>query len=110
MKLFMKPTMNTLSFTRIATAAWLLLGLLGFTPPSSAETVGLFFDPVTPQIAFAAGDIKAALQKQKHTVETHQLDGLSRAGTGKKIVLALATDKIADMNPALTVRQQRVPC
>ena len=81
------------AFTHIATAAWMLFALLGCSTRSSAETVRLFFDPATPQIAFAAGDIKAALEKQKLTVETHELDALAKAGTGKKIVLAVATDK-----------------
>jgi hypothetical protein len=85
--------MKTMSFTRIATAALTLLALIGFATLSTAETVGLYFDPATPQIAFAAGDIKAALEKRKHTVETHNLAALARAGAGKKIVLALAADK-----------------
>lgn len=85
--------MKTMSFTRIATAAWMLFALLGFSAPSSAENVRLYFDPATPQIAFAAGDIKAALEKQKHTVQTHDLAALAKAGSGKKIVLAVATDK-----------------
>ena len=74
----MRLLMKTLSFTRIATAAWMLLALLGFSAPSSAETVGLYFDSATPQIAFAAGDIKAALEKQKHTVQTHDLAALEK--------------------------------
>jgi len=80
-------------FTRIATAAWMLCALLGCATLSTAETVGLYLDPASPQIAFAAGDIKAALEKRKHTVETHNLAALARAVAGKKIVLALATDK-----------------
>ena len=80
-------------FTRIATSAWMLFALLGFSALSSAETVRLYFDSATPQIAFAAGDIKAALEKQKHTVQIHDLAALAKAGSGKKIVLALATDK-----------------
>jgi hypothetical protein len=87
--------MKTISLNRIATSAWMLLALLGFSAPSSAETVGLYFDPATPQIAFAAGDIKAALEKQKHTVQIHDLAALAKAGPGKKIVLAVATDKTA---------------
>ena len=66
-----------------------------FPALSSAETVRLYFDPATPQIAFAAGDIKAALEKRKHTVQTHGLGALAKAGSGKKIVLAVATDKTA---------------
>jgi hypothetical protein len=89
----MKIKMKTMCFTRIATFAWLLFLLLGFSAFSWAETVRLYFDPATPQIAFAVGDIKAALEKQKHTVETHNLAALPIAGAGKKIVLAVATDK-----------------
>ncbi|OYW74433.1 MAG: hypothetical protein B7Z37_17875, partial [Verrucomicrobia bacterium 12-59-8] len=61
--------------------------------PSSAETIRIYFDPAIPQIAFAAGDIQTALKKHKHTVETANLAALSKAGPGKKVVLALATDK-----------------
>ena len=85
--------MKTMPFTRIGIAAWMLFALLGVSALSSAETVWLYFDPATPQIAFAAGDIKAALEKQKYTVQTHDLAALAKAGSGKKIVLAIATDK-----------------
>ena len=81
-----------LLFTRLA-AAWSLIALLGFAALSSAETVQLYFDQATPQIAFAAGDIKAALEKRKHTVQTHDLAALAKAGSGRKIVLAVATGK-----------------
>ena len=89
----MRLPMTTMLFTRIATFAWMLFVLLGFSALSSAETVRLYFDPATPQIAFAAGDIKAALEKRKHTVQTHDLAALAKAGSGKKIVLAVAADK-----------------
>ena len=81
--------------TSMVTFAWTFCVLLGFPARSSAETVRLYFDPATPQIAFAAGDIKAALEKQKHTVQTQNLSTLAKDAAGKKIVLALATDKIA---------------
>jgi hypothetical protein len=87
--------MNTMPFTCIATSAWMLFVFLGLPARSSAETVGLYFDPATPQIAFAAGDIKAALEKRELTVHTYDLAALARAGSGKKIVLAVATDKTA---------------
>ena len=80
-------------FTRIAPTAWLLFVLVGNTSPAAAETVRLYFDPATPQIAFAAGDIKAALEMQKHTVQTYELTVLAQAGAGRKVVLALASDK-----------------
>lgn len=79
--------------TPIAPFSWVLFALLGFSALSSAETVRLYFDPATPQIAFAAGDIKAALERRNHTVETCDLAGLTNAGSGKKIILAFATDK-----------------
>ena len=87
--------MKTMSFTRIAAFTWILFALFGFSALLSAETVRLYFDPATPQIAFAAGDIKAALEERNHTVQPHDLASLEKAGSGKKIVLALATDKTA---------------
>ena len=71
----------------------LSLLLFAFARPASAETIRLYFDPATPPISFAAGDIKTALEKHKHTVETADLAALSKAGPGKKIVLAATTDK-----------------
>lgn len=73
--------------------AFCTLFLFGLAGSSSAETIRLYFDPATPQIAFAAADIKASLQKRKHSVETAGIAALAKAGPGKKIVLALATDK-----------------
>ena len=60
---------------------------------SPAETVHLYFDADTPQVAFAAGDIKAALEKRKHTVENRSLAALAKGDTGKKIVLAVAAGR-----------------
>ena len=87
--------MKKIIHTRTATSTWMLLAILGFSALSSAETVRLNFDPATPQIAFAAGDIKAALEKRKHTVQTHNLAALAEGGSSKKIVRAVATDKSA---------------
>ncbi|MDA1276834.1 MAG: hypothetical protein O2960_22685 [Verrucomicrobia bacterium] len=82
-------------FNRITTTAWMLCALLGFSSPLPAETIQFYFDSDTPQIAFAAGDIKAALEKQEHTVQVHDLAALAKADSSKKIVLALATDNLA---------------
>lgn len=60
---------------------------------SAAETVGLYYDAGIPQIAFAVGDIKAALEKQKYAVETHDLAALTKSVAGRTIVLSVATDK-----------------
>ena len=79
----------------IVIKAIVLILLIGFPGSSFAEKVRLYFDPTTPQIAFASGDIKAALEKHKHTVETADLTALANAGPGKKIVLATAMDKVA---------------
>jgi hypothetical protein len=59
---------------------------------ASAETVGIFYNPATPQHAFAAGDIRAALEGKKHTVEVKKLSALSESYAGKKVVIALASD------------------
>ena len=82
-----------LAFTRITTFAWLLFGFPGL---SSTENIRLYFDPDTPQIAFAANDIKAVLEKRNHTVQTHPLAALAKDDSGKKIVLAVATDNMAN--------------
>ena len=73
----------------------MLCALLGFPALSSAETVRLYFDPATPQIAFSARDIKAALEKRNHIVQSQNLATLRRDDSGKKIVLAVSTDKLA---------------
>lgn len=74
-----------------------VLALFAFATVASAEVIGLYFDADTPPIAFAALDIEAALQKHQHVVERHPLDALTKAATGKKIILSLAKDKaVAD--------------
>jgi hypothetical protein len=78
---------------RPATAAVMLFAFLGLAAPLAAESVRLLFDPAIPQIAFAAGDLKAALEKQSHTVQTQPLAAFAGSGAGKKIVLALAADQ-----------------
>ena len=78
-----------MNFTRI------LFALISLSSLSPAETVRLYFDPETPQIAFAAGDIKAALEKHKHTVEVRNLVSLTKDSAGKKIVLSIGTDETA---------------
>ena len=69
--------------------------LLSSSSASAEEVVRLYVDLTVPQLAFAAGDIKAALEKQNYTVQTHNLAALAKNPPGKKIVLALATDKTA---------------
>jgi hypothetical protein len=60
-----------------------------------AETVGVFFDPAEEQIKFAAGDVKAALEKQRFTVEMLPVASLNNSHSKKKVVIALASDAIA---------------
>ncbi len=57
-----------------------------------AETVGLFFDPAVEQIKFAAGDVKAALEKNEYTVEMLPLTALKASYANKKVVIALASN------------------
>lgn len=66
--------------------------ILAMTPIVSAETVGVFYDVSAEQIAFAAGDVKAVLEKRKFTVEMLELTSLSSSYSNKKIVIALASD------------------
>jgi len=82
-----KQRKKNMSFARIPTFVWGLLAFLGSPSLSSAETIRLYFDPAIPQIAFAAGDIKTALEKQLHTVETQNLSALANDDSAKKIVL-----------------------
>ncbi len=58
----------------------------------AADTYQLYFDSATPQITFAAGDIKSALELSNHTVETHPLAALKTDATGKVIVLSESTN------------------
>ena len=67
-----------MNFTRI------FFALLGFSSLASAESVGLYFDPATPQIAFAAADIKAALEKREHSVQIHDLAELANDSAKKR--------------------------
>lgn len=60
---------------------------------SYAETVSLYYDSSIPQVAFAAGDIKAALQKRNHEVEVRELNGLNASSNGKRIVLGVLGDQ-----------------
>jgi hypothetical protein len=56
------------------------------------ETVGVFYNPATPQHTFAAGDVKTALEAKGFTVEINDLSTLSGSYTGKKVVIALASN------------------
>ena len=87
-------TPNSKRMTCHQNLAWLLLTLFCSNSALRAEKIQLFFDSSTPQIAFAAGDIKAVLENQKHEVSTQDLSKISQAKDGRKIVLALASDKV----------------
>jgi hypothetical protein len=65
-----------------------------------AETVGVFFDPAVAQIKFAAGDVKAALERPKFSVEFLPLTSLTpayphkthlKAGDSEKAKTSLGT-------------------
>ncbi|MFC1761109.1 hypothetical protein ACFL6U_03415 [Planctomycetota bacterium] len=59
---------------------------------SHAQTIGLFYDSIVPQIKFAATDIKNALQSKGFTVEVLPLTSLSTSYSNKKVVISLASD------------------
>jgi hypothetical protein len=58
-----------------------------------AETVGVFFDSKVPQINFAAGDVKIALESKGYMVEMNELSKLKSGSSNKKIVISLESDK-----------------
>jgi hypothetical protein len=88
----MKSHPNVNPFTRLLATSLAAL-VLPFIV--RAETVGVFFDPAVEQIKFAAGDVKAALEKQKFTVEMLPVSALKTAYANKKVVIALASDTVA---------------
>jgi len=57
-----------------------------------AETIGIFSDNAIPQIKFAAGDVKTALEAKGFTVEIFSLSSLSSNYSNKKVVIALFSD------------------
>ncbi|MBB5031034.1 hypothetical protein [Prosthecobacter vanneervenii] len=91
----MKPPLCRLVSLHLVAAACALFSLTGLPVPALADTVRLYFNPAAPQISFAAGDIKSALEKAKMSVETFALSDLEKTGNGNKIVLATSEDKAA---------------
>lgn len=84
------------AWSRIPIIAAICIPLGGMSTCLKAETVGLYYDPTQPQVAFAAGDIKAALEQRHYTVQSLALSSLNAAASGKKIVLAASgTSKTA---------------
>ena len=73
---------------------WVAMAAVALALPAMvcAETVGVFFDPAVEQIKFAAGDVKAALEKNKFTVETLPVASLNASYPNQKVVIALASD------------------
>jgi hypothetical protein len=65
---------------------------LAFPAKVCAETIGVFFDPAAEQIKFAAGDVKAALEKNKFTVEMLPVASLKTSYVNKKVVIALVSN------------------
>jgi hypothetical protein len=57
-----------------------------------AEKVGVFFDSKVPQISFAAGDIKTALESKGFIAEMLDLSKLKSGYSNKKVVIALASN------------------
>jgi len=59
---------------------------------SKAEIVGVFFDSQVPQINFAAGDVKTALETNGFKVEMLPLSALDKKYANKKVAIALASN------------------
>jgi hypothetical protein len=68
----------------------LILGII--SNMAIGETVRVFCNPATSQHAFAAGDIQKALEAKKFTVEIKDLSTLTGSDTGKKVVIAMASN------------------
>ncbi len=71
----------------------LILALIISPKQVFSETVGVFFDSSVPQIEFAAGDVKTALEAKSFTVEMLPLNALNAKYANKKVVLSLASNK-----------------
>lgn len=57
------------------------------------NTVTLFYNKAVPQHEFAANDIKTALEAKNFKVEFRDISTISDSPTGKKVVIALASNK-----------------
>ncbi len=68
------------------------LVVLSLPVAARAETVGVFFDPAVEPIKFAAGDVKAALERSAFTVEMLPVASLNASYPHKKVVVALASN------------------
>jgi Divergent InlB B-repeat domain len=78
---------------RICLTAATFLVSLSISTTILADTLRLYYDSSSPQISFAAGDIKGALEKQKHTVQIQDIAELDKTNADKKIVLSIVTDQ-----------------
>ncbi len=71
----------------------ILLVLLFLTSSAiKAETIGVFYDPHTPQFVFAAQEIKTALESKDFKVDLKPIADLASAYENKKIIIALKSD------------------
>jgi uncharacterized repeat protein (TIGR02543 family) len=77
-----KSYINTVAMSILAVASML-----------SAEELNLYYDSSSPQISFAASDIKTALEKNNLTVQVRSMTELDKPMKGKNIVLSLASDQ-----------------
>jgi len=81
--------MNKPIFFSLLTVCFLTLAIPTLV---SAETVGVFFDANVPQIKFAAGDVKTALESKGFTVDMLPLASLKSDYSEKKVIIALSAN------------------
>ena len=81
-----KTISDSVKLLAISLVLWIIPG------KAIGETVRVFCNPATPQHTFAAGDIQKALEAKKFTVEIKDLSTLTDSYTGKKVVIALASN------------------
>ena len=86
-----------------------VISLVVFTMPimTFAQTVGVFSDNSIPQLKFAAGDVKTALESKGFKVEMLELSKLKSGYSNKKIVIALASN--SEITKLLTAEGVSIP-
>ena len=85
---------KTMKFKSIYKAILLAFALAITSNLAVGESVGVYFNSSYSQCEFAANDIKSALESKGLKAKFMELSDLTKKYKGKKIVIALASDKI----------------